>query len=111
MSLRSPEVLVVATLYAYPRRREAVVIDQQSLSPVSVGFVAITSSQVIDKGSEEFMLLEHSTDDIRNIHKITFDFGEYSNLYAYVAQSNDNTVKIIGIYSSTAREDIRTVMW
>lgn len=109
--MKNPESLLISTLYAYPRRREAVIVDTQSLSPVSEGWVNIASTSLVDRNDESFVELASFVEDTRNVYRIDFAFGEYDDLYAYVAETNDNIVRIIGIYSNNPSDNIRTVMW
>lgn len=108
-SLSNPESFVMSVLYASPRRREAVVYDLNSLSPVSMGSVKIISSTQLSQDSSEYKANADFRNDLRNVYRVDFSFGEYDALYAYVLESHDRVLRLAGIYSDKEYEIMRTV--
>lgn len=110
-SFKNPETFVLGVLKAYPRRREVVVWDKNSLSPVSVGVANIISSSRLDEESAEFKANALFSGDTRNVYRVDFSFGEFEALHAYVLESHDRKLTLSGIYSDIQYEYLRSVAW
>jgi len=110
-SLMNPDSFVVSVMNAYPRRREAVIFDLESLSPISTGKVTVIGTTLLDSSADEWKSNSAYMQDVRNVYRIDFSYGEYDALYAYVLETNDNVLRMSGIYSDKQYEFMRTVSW
>lgn len=110
-SFKNPESFVIGVINAYPRRREVVIGDLNSLSPMSEGSVHILGTKLMDKDSAEYKNNSGYFPDTRNVYKVDFSYGEFDSLYAYVLESNDRVLRLSGIYTDKQYEFMRSVSW
>lgn len=108
---RNPESFVLGVINAYPRRREAVILDINSYNPMTASDAHITGTVLLDKDSEEFEKNSGYLSDTRNIYRVDFSYGEFESMYAYVVETNSRTLRIIGFYTDFEYEYLRTVTW
>lgn len=110
-AMRHPESFLLGVMHAYPRRREAVILDIGSFSPVSMGDVALYESVKLETGSPEFKAQALYMEDVRNIYRIDFSVGDFKTLYAYVLQSQERVLRISTIGSREVYPRLRTMSW
>lgn len=106
---RNPESFVVGVINAYPRRREAVILDINSYNPMTAADVHVTGSTLLDKDSDEFKKNSGYLSDTRNVYRVDFTYGEFESMYAYVVETHSRTLRIIGFYTDFEYEYLRTV--
>lgn len=110
-SLANPESFVLSVIQAYPRRRESVICDIGSLSPYSLGDTKILGITMLAEDSEEYIHNSAFIDDLRNVYRVDFSYGEFDELYAYVLQTHNRSLRLAGIYSDKDYENIRSLTW
>lgn len=104
MGHHDPVGLVTDTLFAYVRRRESVILDTASATPVFEGTYSIEGYKTLDKNSEEFQkyVNKFPSIDIREIIRVDLNLPDVNGMYAIVIEATDGTLRIAGYYGDTA---------
>lgn len=50
-------------------------------------------------------------DDVRNVYRIDFSYGEYDEMHAYVLETNEKVLRLAGFYTDKEYEFIKPVSW
>ena len=104
---RDMYALVADVVFAYVRRRESVILDMNSATPViNTGFEMGDCTE-IEKDSEDYsyysQFWNRNLGTIRGMYKIETKFEGAENMYAIVIQAHDGTLRLAGYYGDTAR--------
>jgi len=102
-SHKDPNGLVANTLYAYVRRREAVILDMMSKTPVFKGSYSIDSCEMIEEENEDFEYYAKmwNGEMVRNVYKVELTLPEAPDMFAIVLESADGKLRIAGYYGDT----------
>ena len=103
---RDMNALIADTIYAYVRRREAVILDMNSASPIITTEFKIGETTEINFESDDYsyysQFWNRNLGGIRKIYRIEAKFPDAENMYAIVIQGSDGTLRIAGFYGDTA---------
>ena len=108
---RSPSALAIDTLFAYVRRREAVILDFNSLSPIISGEVRVTSSNLLGKESTDWNTYAGLWEDVVNVYEVKLIVEKDIELTAYVLQNNEHDLRIAGYYGSPGLNYMPVSKW
>ena len=105
---RDINALIADTIYAYVRRREAVILDMNSATPILTTSFKIGETTEIEYGTDDYVYYaqfwNRNLGGIRKMYRIETDFPETNNMYAIVLQGTDGTLRIAGFYGDTAKK-------
>lgn len=99
-----PVALVADTLYAYVRRREAVILDGASKTPVFSGNFSIDKIGRLKKSDDNYKYYEKlwKGESVKDIYKVDLTLPEAPDMYAIVLESKGGELRIAGYYGDSA---------
>lgn len=99
-----PVALVADTLYAYVRRREAVILDGASKTPVFSGSFSIDGIGRLKESDEKYDYYEGlwKGESVKNIYKVDLTIPDAPDMYAIVLESAGGELRIAGYYGDSA---------
>lgn len=103
-SHKNPAALAIDTLLAYPRRREAVILDTASKTPVFEGIMGVGKIQTLKNGNDDYNYYMGlwEGEAIRTIYQIDLTIPETSGMYCIVLESTTGELRIAGYYGDSA---------
>ncbi len=105
---RNVKALIADTLYAYVCRRESVILDGASKTPVFDGDYEIENMYILDEDSEDAIYYAAMWVDepVRNVYRVELNLPNAPDMYAIVLQSEDCTLRIAGFYGDSTNQYI-----
>lgn len=97
---RDPVALAIDALSVYPRRREAVILDTASKTPVFDGDIKFKSISEMQESDKDFKYYKDLWKDTKiiTIYKIILSIPEVDDLECIVLKSYDDELRIAGYY-------------
>lgn len=97
---RDPIALAIDTLAVYPRRREAVILDTASKTPVFDGKVKFKTISELNQSNENYKYYKELWKDTKviNIYKVILSIPDVKELECIVLKSYDDELRIAGYY-------------
>lgn len=98
---QSPVSLAIDALYALPRRREVVTLDQTSLVPLAEQGVSILKVSLLDsKAQSKYKEFISALGDVRNVYSIKMSLLDSDIIIeAVVLETNERVNRLVGFYS------------
>lgn len=98
---QSPVSLAIDALYALPRRREVVTLDQTSLVPLAEEGVSILQVSLLDsKAQSKYQEFISAVGDVRNVYSVEMSLLDSEIIIeGIVIETNDRVNRLVGYYS------------
>lgn len=101
-----PISLAIDTLHAYPKRRNAVVLDMSSVSPYyEGGYAKVISYNEIESNSEEYKIYERYVvkNEIKKMYKIELELPS-TNITCVIIKNSLDIYRVVGFYGEEAAQ-------
>ena len=100
-NLKTPELLLLGTLFSSEKSRRDIITDKLSLSPIFDGQANILNIDKVlanDTNDNKVIFIKSNNDIAESVYKIDFAI-ENNKLTAYIIETSADTLELYGIYT------------